>query len=57
MILQGIAGKSGEFSVRYCILTRISGAPWPLWNRSQAEPEAGLARRFTRDHQTRPRTP
>lgn len=46
MILQGIAGKSGEFSVRYCIYGRISGVADVLARRP-AEPLTSLARRFT----------
>lgn len=51
MILQGIAGISGDFSATCCIYRPISDARRAL-TRLPAEPQPGLARRFTGSRQT-----
>jgi hypothetical protein len=56
MILQGIAGRIGRFSATCCIYGIISVAAGAL-TRLPAEPQAGLARRFTGSRQTRRGTP
>ena len=55
-ILQGIEGKSGEFSATHCIYKTISDSSDAPTGRP-AEPVTGLARRFTGSCQTPPGTP
>src|ERR1700740_3739503 len=54
VILQGTAGKSGEFFRKVLYFIGNIGRHGALRNCPRAEPEAGLARRFTRDHRTSP---